>query len=68
MKACLASGVKKSVLKELIFAKLAFDKSDFLNLVDFSFLDLAKFAAVVRFLIYLPTPPPLVLIVSLSIS
>ncbi len=55
MKAFLASRVRKTVLEELTFAKLALDKSDFLYLVDFSFLDLVEFAIVDRFLIFLAT-------------
>ncbi len=54
MKAFLASEVRKSV-PELTFAKLAFGKSDFLNLVDF--LDLTNFATVDRFSKLPPTPP-----------
>ncbi len=57
IKVFLALGVRKSVL-ELILAKLAFGKSDFLNLVDFYFLDLADFAIVDRFSKFLPTLPP----------
>ncbi len=56
MKAFLALRVRKSV-SDLTFAKLAFGKSDFLDLVDFDFLDLADFAAVDRFSKLLPTPP-----------
>ncbi len=56
MKVFFSSGIRKSV-PELAFAKLAFGKSDLLDLVDFDFLDLAKFATVDRFLILLPTPP-----------
>ncbi len=51
MKAFLALGVRKSVLK------LAFAKSDFLDLVSFGFLDLAGFITVDRFLRLLLTPP-----------
>ncbi len=57
MKAFLASGIRKPI-PELTFAKLAFSKSDFLDLVDFDFLDLADFAAVDRFS-KLPSIPPL---------
>ncbi len=39
IKAFLASGIRKSVLEELTFAKLAFGKSDFLNLVNFAMVD-----------------------------
>ncbi len=53
MKVFLALRVKKSVLKELAFAK-----SDFLVLVNFGFLDLTDFAAINRFLILLPTLLP----------
>ncbi len=49
MKASLAPKVRKSVLKELVFAK-----SDFLGLVNFGFLDLADFAVVNRFSKILP--------------
>ncbi len=52
MKASLAPGVRKSVLK------LAFGKSDFLDLVSFGFLDLADFTAVDRFSKLPPTSPP----------
>ncbi len=59
MKASLALKVRKSVPEELAFAKFwAFIKSDFLGLVNFGFLDLDNFAAVNRFLILPPTPPP----------
>ncbi len=52
MKAFLALRVKKSIPKELAFAKFwDFTKSDFLGLVNFGFLDLADFATVDRFLI-----------------
>lgn len=62
MKAFLASRVKISVWKKLTFAKLAFGKSDlldlakihFLDLIKSEFLDLAKFATVDRYLILLP--------------
>ncbi len=57
MKAFLASKIRKSVSEELTFAKLAFGKSDFLNLVDFDFLDLADFIAVDRFSKFPPIPP-----------
>ncbi len=58
IKVFLALEVRKSVL-ELTLIKLAFDKFDFLDLVDFilldlvksDFLDLAKFAIIDRFLI-----------------
>ncbi len=68
MKAFLALGVRKSVSEELTFIKLAFSKSDFLDLVDFGFLDLAKFAIVDRFLILLPTLPLFALVVLLNTS
>ncbi len=67
MKAFLTLGVRKSVPK-LTFAKLAFDKFDFLHLVNFDFLDLADFAAVDRFSKLPPTPPPLALLVALGTS
>ncbi len=51
----MALGVRNSV-PELTLAKLAFGKSDFLDLVDFDFLDLADFAAVDRFSKLPPTP------------
>ena len=51
MKAFLAPKVRKFVLK------FAFGKSDFLGLVNFDFLDLAKFITVNRFSILLPTLP-----------
>ncbi len=54
MKAFLALGIRKSVT-QLIFTKFAFSKSDFLDLVNFNFLDLANFVAIVRFLKFLPT-------------
>ncbi len=50
MKAFLALVVRKSV-PELTFTKLTFGKSDFLDLVNFDFLNLAKFIIVDRFLI-----------------
>ncbi len=53
----MASGVRNSV-PELTLAKLAFGKSDFLDLVNFDFLDLADFAVVDRLLKLPPTPPP----------
>ncbi len=55
MKVFLASIVRKSVPK-LTLAKLAFGKSDLLDLVDF--LDLADFVAVNRFSKLPSTPPP----------
>ncbi len=56
MKAFLASKVGKSVSKELTLAKFwTFTKSDFLGLVNYSFLDLANFAVVDRFLKLTPT-------------
>ncbi len=65
IKVFLASRVRKSI-PELISAKLVFDNSDFLDLINFSFLnlvksdflDLAKFATVDRFLILLLTLSP----------
>ncbi len=57
MKAFLALGVRNSV-PELTLVKLAFGKSDFLDLVNFDFLDLADFAAVDRFSKLPSTPPP----------
>ncbi len=48
MKFFLAFGISKSV-PELTFAKVAFSKSDFLDLVDFVTVD--------RFLILSPTQP-----------
>ncbi len=65
--AFLAPGVRKSV-PELSFAKLAFGKSDFLDLIDFDFLDLAKFAMVDRFLILPLTPSPSTLPAALGTS
>lgn len=38
----LVSRARKFVWEELIFAKLAYDKSDFSDLVDFDFLNLVK--------------------------
>ncbi len=67
MKAFLALIVRKSV-PELTFTKLAFGKSDFLDLVDFDFWDLAKFAMVDRFSIFLPTLPQSTLPVGLDLS
>ncbi len=55
MKVFLALRVRKSIL-ELTFTKSAFGKSDFLDLVNFYFLDLVKFSMVDRFLILLPIP------------
>ncbi len=47
----MALEVRKSVLEELTFAKLAFSKSDFLDLVNFAMVD--------RFSIFLsPSTPP----------
>ncbi len=60
MKVFLASGVRKSIPK-LTLAELAFGKSEFLNLVNFDFLDLADFAAVDRFSKFSPFPSPPVL-------
>ena len=59
MKVFLALGVKKSIPKELVYAKFwAFIKSDFLGLVNFRFLNLANFAIVNKFLIFLLTTLP----------
>ena len=52
MKALLVLRIRKTV-PELILVKLAFSKSNFLDLVKSDFLDLAKFAMVDRFLILL---------------
>ena len=52
MKAFLALKVRKSILK-LAFI---FDKSDFLGLINFDFLDLAKFITIDGFLILLSIP------------
>ncbi len=50
MKAFLALGVIKSVLEKLVFIKFfAFTKSDFLNLVNFGFLNFANFVIVDKF-------------------
>ena len=61
----MALKIRKSVPKELVFAK-----SDFLDLVNFGFLDFADFAAVDRFLIFSvasqPLAPPLILLLVLS--
>ena len=54
MKAFLTPKIRKSVPK-LAFA---FDKSDLLVLVNFDFLNLAKFTIIDGFLIFSPTPPP----------
>ncbi len=67
MKDFLALGIRKSVT-ELTLAKLAFDESDFLDLIDFDFLDFTKLTIVDRFLIILPTPPPSARVVPISIS
>ena len=61
MKVFLASGIRKSVPEELVFVKLAFGKSDFLDLVDFDFLYLTEFATVDKFLILPPILPLLTL-------
>ncbi len=58
MKVFLTLRVRKSVLEELTFAKLAFNKSDILNLVNFIMVN--------RFLILPPILPPLILVVPLS--
>ena len=50
MKVFLASKVRKSVSKELIFTK-----SNFLGFINFGFLDLIDFAIVDRFSKFLPT-------------
>ena len=63
MKAFLALEIRKSIPGELAFAK-----SDFLNLVNFNFLDLADFVAVDRFSKFLPTPLPLAPVVPFDIS
>lgn len=69
MKVFLASRVRKSALRELLFIK-SFDnvefldlaKSNLLNLAKFDFLDLVEFAIVNRFLITpSSTPPPTLL-------
>ena len=39
MKAFLVSKIRKSILKKLTFAKLAFSKSDILDFINFDFLD-----------------------------
>ena len=62
MKISLAPEVRKSV-PELAFI---FDKSNFLDLINFDFLDLIKFATVDRFLILLPTLLPSALLVTLG--
>lgn len=62
MKAFLAIGVKKSVLKEVAFAKSHFLAFVFLNLVRFKFLDLANFVIVNRFSISLLISQLLVLL------
>ena len=67
IKAFLALEVRKSILK-LIFIKLAFGKSDFLDLIKSAFLDLAKFAIINRFLILLSTPLLSTLILQFNIS
>ncbi len=67
MKAFLASRIRKSVLK-LTFIKLAFDKSDILDLVNFNFLDLAEFVIGNKVLILPSTSPPLVLPTPPSVS
>ena len=64
MKAFLAPEVRKSVPK---FA-FAFSKSDFLDLIDFNFLDLAKFITIDRFSILLSIPPPSASLAALSAS
>ena len=63
MKAFLAPEIRKSISE-----KLAFAKPDFLNLVNFGFLDLANFAIVDRFSKLLPILPSLTPIVPLSTS
>ncbi len=67
MKAPLVLEIRYSIL-ELACAKLTFSKSDLLDLVNFDFLDLAKFAIVNRFLILLPILPTLALPTTLGIS
>lgn len=49
MKAYLVSRVRKSVSEKLAFAKFAFGKSDFLDLVDFDFLDLPNLQWLIDF-------------------
>ncbi len=64
IKTFIVSKIRKSIL-ELTFIKLALGKSNFLNLVNFDFFDLADFAAVDRFSKLLPTqllPIPLPLL------
>lgn len=74
----MALGVRKSIPEELFFAKLAFNKTDFLdlakfdlldlaninflNLVKSDFLDLAEFIMVNKFIILLPILLPLLLL------
>ncbi len=65
MKASLAPEVRKSVSKKLAFT---FNKFDFLDLADFSFLNLANFTTVDRFSILLPTSTLLALIILFGIS
>lgn len=72
IKVFLALKVRNSVFKKLIFIKLVFNKSDFLDLVNFDFFDfvksnfinLAKFAIDDRFLIFKLIP---LLLISLSV-
>lgn len=54
IKISLAPRVKKSVLKELAFAKF----NNFLNLIKFDFLNLVNFATNDRFSIFPSTSPP----------
>lgn len=53
----MAPRVRKSVSKELAFAKF----NNFSNLIKFDFLNLANFATDDGFSIFLSTPPPALL-------
>lgn len=64
MKVILASGVRKSISEEIIFIKLAFNTSNFFDLVDIDFLNfvksdflyLAEFVMLYKFLIFSSIP------------
>ena len=64
MKAFFTLEVRKSV-SELAFI---FGKSDFLGLIDFDFLNLAKFITVDKFLLFLLISSPSVLLAAPGVS
>lgn len=68
IKTFLVIRVRKYITKKLVFIKLAFGKSDFLDLIKSDIMDLAKFVIIDRFSILLSIIPLLSLVLASGVS